>query len=58
MPGEPQDELLMKIDFLISKVNELESVNVMKTEELHRRVQELEQFQHDYETAQEYERDR
>lgn len=48
------------IDFRIraNKVNELETVNTSQRDQLFKRVEELEQFQREYETAQEYERDR
>ncbi|RCJ21558.1 hypothetical protein A6S26_24220 [Nostoc sp. ATCC 43529] len=49
--------LFLMIKQLATKINELETVNTSQRDQLFRRVQELEQFQREYETAQEYERD-
>ncbi|MEH1887427.1 hypothetical protein [Nostoc sp.] len=50
--------LFLLIKQLANKVNELETVNTSQRDQLFKRVEELEQFQRKYETAQEYERDR
>jgi hypothetical protein len=50
--------LFLMIKQLANKVNELETVNTSQRHQLFKRLEELEQFQREYETAQEYERDR
>ncbi|MEH2221136.1 MAG: hypothetical protein V7K72_29295 [Nostoc sp.] len=50
--------LFLLIKQLANKVNELETVNTSQRDQLFKRVEELEEFQRKYETAQEYERDR
>ncbi|WP_218963862.1 hypothetical protein [Nostoc linckia] len=50
--------LFQMIKHLNDKITELETVNTSQRDQLSRRVQELEQFQCECETAQEYERDR
>jgi hypothetical protein len=53
-----KQQLEMKVDFLITKIQELETVHTSQLTQLFKRVEELEQFQHDYEGWQEHERDR
>ncbi|WGV23477.1 hypothetical protein [Halotia branconii] len=61
--GETLDNLDKNVLFLMikhlnTKISELETVSTSQRDQLFRRVQELEQFQREYETAQEYESDR
>ncbi|MEH1853746.1 MAG: hypothetical protein V7L11_19190 [Nostoc sp.] len=61
--GETLDNLDKNVLFLMikqvaSKINELETVNTSQRSQLFERVEALEAFQREYETAQEYERDR
>ncbi|MHC5759748.1 hypothetical protein [Nostoc sp.] len=61
--GETLDNLDKNVLFLMikqvaSKINELETVNTSQRNQLFERVEALEAFQREYETAQEYERDR
>ncbi|MEH1881805.1 hypothetical protein [Nostoc sp.] len=63
MDGETLDNLdknvlLLMIKQLAIRIQELETVNTSQRDRLFKRVQELEQFQREHETAQEYERDR
>ncbi|MBN3889355.1 MAG: hypothetical protein HWQ43_09300 [Nostoc sp. JL31] len=63
LDGETLDNLDKNVLFLMikqvaSKINELETVNTSQRDQLFQKVQALEQFQREYETAQEYERDR
>ncbi|MFN6485436.1 MULTISPECIES: hypothetical protein [unclassified Nostoc] len=50
--------LFLIIKQVASKINELETVNTSQRNQLFERVEALEAFQREYETAQEYERDR
>ncbi|MEH1907277.1 hypothetical protein [Nostoc sp.] len=53
--------LFLMIKQVANKINELETVNTLdrvQRDQLFRRMHELERFQREYETAQEYERDR
>lgn len=50
--------LFLMIKQVAIKIQELETVNTSQRDQLFKRVEELEQFQRKYETAQEYERDR
>ncbi|MEH1954738.1 hypothetical protein [Nostoc sp.] len=53
-----KDVLFLMIKQVASKINELETVNTSQRNQLFERVEALEAFQREYETAQEYERDR
>ncbi|MCF2146462.1 hypothetical protein IQ276_008360 [Desmonostoc muscorum LEGE 12446] len=53
-----QNVLFLMIKQVATKINELETVNTSQRDQLFKRVEALEQFQREYETAQEYERDR
>jgi hypothetical protein len=50
--------LFQMLKHLNAKISELETVNTSQRDQLFKRVEELEAFQRQYETAQEYERDR
>jgi hypothetical protein len=50
--------LFLMIKQVAIKIQELETVNTSQRSQLFERVEALEQFQREYETAQEYERDR
>ncbi|PHJ62788.1 hypothetical protein VF14_26895 [Nostoc linckia z18] len=50
--------LFLMIKQVASKISELEMVNTSQRDQLFKRVEALEEFQREYETAQEYERDR
>ncbi|WP_373525098.1 hypothetical protein [Nostoc sp.] len=50
--------LFLMIKQVASKIQELETVNTSQRNQLFERVEALEQFHREYETAQEYERDR
>lgn len=53
-----QEKLLEILYALNTKMDEMIQVNGMRYTLLEKRIQELEQFQREYETTQEYERDR
>ncbi|MBC1218491.1 hypothetical protein GNF10_17330 [Nostoc sp. UCD121] len=48
----------LRYSLLSTRIQELETVNTSQRAQLFERVQDLEQFQRECETAQEYERDR
>ncbi|MEH2415417.1 hypothetical protein [Nostoc sp.] len=50
--------LFLMIKQLAIKIQELETVNTSQRDQLFKRVEELEQFQREYETQQEHDRDR
>ncbi|QMS87302.1 hypothetical protein HUN01_06785 [Nostoc edaphicum CCNP1411] len=53
-----QEELLLILNQLNTKISEMIQINGVRHTLLEKRIQELEQFQCEYKTAQEYERDR
>ncbi|QHG15818.1 hypothetical protein [Nostoc sp. ATCC 53789] len=48
----------LRYSLLATRIQELETVNTSQRDQLFKRVEELEQFQREYETQQEYDRDR
>ena len=56
LPEDEKEQLLMKIDLLITKVQELETVHTSQLTQLFARIEHLEQFQHEYESWQEHQR--